>query len=600
MQKVAFTVLLFVAACGESSSSPPATNGAGGSAGSGGSTAAGSGGTTQAAGSGGATAAGSGGSTTAGAGGTTQAAGGQGGAAGNGGSAGSGGAPGSGGTTVVGVPAGAPVVFYTDLASAPPGAFVTLWGRGFGAAQGTSTVTITGAPVAAVVSWSDTMIETRLPNTTAAGNLVVTTSAGASPPLALGSHAGTIYYVASGGNDTWSGTLDAPAAADGPFKTITKGRSALKAGDVLYIRTGTFTAEDNYKAVLSLRDVPTGTSVKPVAIVAYPGEKVVFGDNTMQRSFSLYRGDAGPNLDYLTIAKLDLRPSCDGVEVIQADHGRLVGNEVHGAKDACMNGIVEAQGSSDWKILGNYIHDNGNTKLEHGVYLGGYGTQRNWEIAYNRIGAQKGGRAIQLYGHTAGDRIENVSIHDNDISGVDRDGIVLGATDADVLNLANITIYNNLFHQAGRCVGHGVRIGNNTATGVRIVHNTFYDNGSGSVACDQSTGQVGGQVLVEAAVAVEIKNNILVSKGTEKYVDLAATPATFDGGYNLFFGNGAPPSWDGHAKSGDPLFAATAAGDFHVAKTSPAIAAGIAAGVSVDHDGVARPATPALGAYEAN
>jgi hypothetical protein len=578
MRTVALSFALALVACGQSSTSSE-TNGTGGAAGGGGS-----------AGSGGGSA-GSGGSTSAG---------GQGGSAGNGGSAGSGGAAGSGGTTVVGMPAGAPVVFYTDLASAPPGAFVTLWGRGFGSAQGTSAVTLAGAPVAAVVNWSDTMIEARLPSAAAAGNLVVTTSAGASPPLALGVHAGKIYYVASGGNDTWSGTLDAPAGSDGPFKTITRGRAALKAGDVLYIRTGTFTAEDNYKAVLSLRDVPTGTSDKPVAIAAYPGEKVVFGDNSMQRSFSLYRGDNGPNLDYLTIAKLDLRPSCDGIEVISADHGRLVGNEIHGAKDACMNGVVEAQGSSDWKILGNYLHDNGNTKLEHGVYLGGYGTQRGWEIAHNRIGAQKGGRAIQLYGHTAGDRIDGVSIHDNDIYAVDRDGIVLGATDADVLNIANITIYNNLFHQAGRCTGHGVRVGNATATAIRVVQNTFYDNGSGSVACDQSTGQVGGQVLVEAAVAVEINNNIFVSNGAEKYVNMTATPATFDGGYNLFFGNGAPPAWDGHARTGDPLFVGAATGDFHLAKGSPAIAAGTAAGVSVDRDGMARPAAPTLGAYEGN
>jgi len=62
------------------------------------------------------------------------------------------------------------------------------------------------------------------------------------------------------------------------------------------------------------------------------------------------------------------------------------------------------------------------TKLEHGIYLGGYGTNSDFEIAWNRISGQTGGRAIQLYGHEASDYIQHISIHDNEISEVDRDG----------------------------------------------------------------------------------------------------------------------------------------------------------------------------------
>jgi hypothetical protein len=499
--------------------------------------------------------------------------------------------------TMAGVPKGAPVVFFTDLASAPPGAFVTLWGRGFGATQGASKVMI-GDAAASVVSWSDTMLEIRLPATSGAGALVVTTGAGASPGLSFGSHAGKIYFVAPNGDDTWTGTKDAPAGGDGPWKTLAKAKAALKAGDVLYLRAATYTAMDQYSAVLSLRDVPTGTADKPLAIVAYPGEKVVFGDGTLLRGFSLYRGDNGPDLDYLTIAKLEFRPSCDAVELIQANNGRFVGNEVHGASDACMNGVVEAQGSSGWKILGNHLHDNGNTKLEHGVYLGGYGTQSDWEIAWNTIGPQKGGRAIQLYGHTMNNVIQRVSIHDNEIVDVDRDGIVLGATDGDVLHLTDIRITNNVFHRAGRCVGYGVRVGNDTATGVAILNNTFYDNGSGKVACDQSAGQAGGQVLIEAAVSVDLRDDLLVSVGAETYVSLTMPTGSFTDTNDLFFGAGAAPAWATAAVAGDPLFVDAAGGDFHLGAGSPASGAGVAAGVTADRDGVARPAKPAIGAYE--
>ena len=41
---------------------------------------------------------------------------------------------------------------------------------------------------------------------------------------------GTVFYVATNGNDAWSGRLPAPndAKTDGPFATITKARDAIR------------------------------------------------------------------------------------------------------------------------------------------------------------------------------------------------------------------------------------------------------------------------------------------------------------------------------------------------------------------------------------
>lgn len=501
---------------------------------------------------------------------------------------------------MVGAPPGAPVIFYTDLASAPANAYVTLWGRNFGAAQGASTVTLAGAPVAQVVTWTDQEIELRLGASPSAGELVVTTSAGVSPGMPLGVHAGKLWFVSPSGDDTWSGAVEDPSGTDGPFKTLAKAKTALAPGDVLYVRAGQYVGEDQFSAVLSLYDLPPPSADHPTAIVGYPGEKAILGDGSLSRSFSLYTGDAGPKLDYLTIAKLDLRPSCDAVEVINGDHGRFVGNVVSGAHDACSNGVVEAQGTSGWKILGNHLHDNGNTKLEHGVYLGGYGSQSDWEIAFNRIENQSGGRAIQLFGHQPMDHISGVSIHDNEISEIDRDGVVLGATDADVLHLSDIRIVNNLFRRAGRCVGSGVRVGNDTATGISIQHNTFVDDGAGNVACDQSPGQPQGQLLVEAGVMVDVTNNVFYAMAGEGYVDEQTAAGVLSGSHNLFFGAGAPPAWDSAPQAGDPVFASLAQNDFHLTMGSPAIDHGASTSVAADHDGVARPvgAAPDIGAYE--
>jgi hypothetical protein len=105
-------------------------------------------------------------------------------------------------------------------------------------------------------------------------------------------------------------------------------------------------------------------------------------------------------------------------------------------------------------------------------------------------------------------------------------------------------------------------------------------------------------VLVEAGAGLVLENNIFFALAGESAVDLDVTPAAFTGANNLYVG-AAAPSWDAQAVTLDPGFASAAAGDFHVGPTSPAGSKGVAAGISVDHDGVARPlSAPALGAYE--
>ncbi|WP_217592889.1 right-handed parallel beta-helix repeat-containing protein [Cohnella sp. GbtcB17] len=56
--------------------------------------------------------------------------------------------------------------------------------------------------------------------------------------------ASSAYFVATNGNDAWSGTLAAPnsAGTDGPFKTLAKARDAMRTGAVktTYVRGGTY------------------------------------------------------------------------------------------------------------------------------------------------------------------------------------------------------------------------------------------------------------------------------------------------------------------------------------------------------------------------
>jgi len=96
----------------------------------------------------------------------------------------------------------APRVFFTDLASGPKsggqnnaGAFVTIYGRNFGATRGTSSVTIGGGPAGSYPAWTDTKITIQLGSAAVTGDIIVTTPAGPSNGLPFTIRSGGIYFV---------------------------------------------------------------------------------------------------------------------------------------------------------------------------------------------------------------------------------------------------------------------------------------------------------------------------------------------------------------------------------------------------------------------
>jgi len=90
------------------------------------------------------------------------------------------------------------------------------------------------------------------------------------------------FYVATDGNDGWSGTLPAPnpAGTDGPFATLSRARDAIRgtksegqpgAPLVVMVRGGTYYLDETL--VFGPQD--SGTEDCPVTYMAYPGEEPV-------------------------------------------------------------------------------------------------------------------------------------------------------------------------------------------------------------------------------------------------------------------------------------------------------------------------------------
>jgi len=90
---------------------------------------------------------------------------------------------------------------------------------------------------------------------------------------------GADFYVATNGNDKWSGSLASPnpANTDGPFATLERARDALRrakaegklvAGGAVWIRGGAYSRERSFE----LTATESGTPQAPVVYRAYSNE----------------------------------------------------------------------------------------------------------------------------------------------------------------------------------------------------------------------------------------------------------------------------------------------------------------------------------------
>ena len=504
-----------------------------------------------------------------------------------------------------------PVLFFTDITSGPQsggqdnlGAFITIYGEGFGEARGTSLVTIGGVEVANYVTWGqdngiarnlDMIIVQPGPNV-ASGDIVVTVNGEPSNPLLFSVRSGSIYFVISdapNADDTNPGTYAEP------FKTIYRPRQVMLAGDIVYIKGGTFSEIDpgnpGWDAILILDEetAATGIANQPIAYIGYPGESPVFANPSARRGILLQT--SGQPRDYYVFANLSFTQASSPLPVTGIGH-RVVGNYLYeGAFDD--SGTIGVNGnSSQINILGNLLRNNGtpDVKFHHGVYIGGFGINQDIEIGWNQIQDQNGGRAIQLFGHVDGDFMDNIRIHDNLISGSELNNIVLGGTDASTEVLGTVYVYNNIIMGAG---DPGLRVDDSQGT-VIIQNNVLYNNGTPGLDGN-------AQIYIQRAGTglITLQNNILYAESGQTYF-LFGTDAESSvfkaANNNLVYNADACPAWDTSCINADPLFVDFAVADFRLQASSPAIDAGVNTGITQDYTGVSRPqgGTYDIGVYE--
>ena len=508
-------------------------------------------------------------------------------------------------------------LFFSDLESGPnaggqdgKGAFVTIWGKGFGATRGTSTVTVGGGAADNYPVWSSTKIGFQLGARAAVGGIVVHVSGkGDSNALPFTVRGGNIYFVTSSGDDAHAGTFTSP------WKTIAHAKDMVAAGDIAYLgtsagdtlsQTGTY----RYSASLSIDyndGTNAGTAGMPKALVAYPGASVTIGQASGVERGLLVPAISG-TFDYWVIAGLSLRGQTEALDFEgTADGWRVVGNDFSCPNGTGLSGcIVGGDGTTphDLKLYGNVVHDAAAsvttaTKYYHGIYLASSGL----ELAWNEVRDGKTCRAIQFH-DSAGPNLYGISVHDNLIHGTVCDGINFATVDP---SQGTVEAYNNVIYDVG--IGPdpsdgssnyaGIYVANITNQGspgsgnVHVYNNTLYNCGS------RGTSAAGAIARAAGSVGLVMDDNLVVTLAGESY--FSGDTSAITGSNNLFFGGGGsvPVTLVGTV-AGDPLPVAASMHDFHLQAGSPAIDHGIATPALTDYDGDPRPQRAAfdIGAYE--
>jgi hypothetical protein len=531
----------------------------------------------------------------------------------------------------------APRIFFSDLESGPntggqnsKGVWVTIWGKGFGASQGSSTVTVGGGAVDNYPLWSDGKITFQLGSAAATGNIVVNVAGiGASNGLPFTVRAGNIFFVATTGNDANTGSFASP------WKTIVYAKNTIAAGDTAYLETGVSqTSQDNFTAYLSMDNngsSNSGTAAAPKALIAYPGATATVGV-----AGGLHYGIRTPNIgtseDYWVISQLSIIGGTQAMD-LSGTGWRIIGNDMQCPGGDDQVGCFEMSGGNKIKFYGNNVHNAGikptSSKYYHAVY---FSTDSNHiDVGWNHIHDNFTCRALQFHssplcspscgtGDTTGFDQFDLHVHDNLIHGDNCNGINFATVDP---SKGPVEAYNNVIYDVGlmdplqlggsfSCIYVAGITNNGTAgTGnVEVFNNTVSNcasNNSSNASGSRGAFGVGGG---PSTLKMNLRNNIAYQNSGEVYLDGSLGQITGD--TNLWFGLSSAPGQTTHNLTSDPQFVNRSGGDFHLNSGSPAKDAGLTVvpnnsfapnpgpSQSVDKDGVLRPQGTAfdIGAYE--
>jgi hypothetical protein len=327
---------------------------------------------------------------------------------------------------------------FTDLSSAPLAAKVTIYGSGLGT---TGDVTLGGVKQN-VDEHKDNYIVFTVSG--AGGDLFVGTRSIGKLPV----HAGRIL--------------------ESTPKNLKSVWASARPGDVVYMRAGTYrsiSGEGDWAMDSTLETFKQGTALQPIALVGYPGERVILEQYAPDAHAPIALGDGQRRrAAYLTFANFEIvatdvcvggggdsSDSRGGPDESGAFGMRLVNLQCQltRATGNTMTGMISLQGDG-WKILGNTFVDPINREIinnNHAIYI--QGGADDVEVAYNRLVNLHMGHVIQVHQDGKPKLYERVSIHDNLLE-AQHPGDMRGINVANVDDSSTFTIERNTLRNLGQ------------------------------------------------------------------------------------------------------------------------------------------------------
>lgn len=425
--------------------------------------------------------------------------------------------------------------------------------------------------------------------------------------FATSATAGT-YYVSLSGHDGDPGTVERP------WRTLAKAAVAATAGDTVYLRAGTYHER--------LVPAHSGADGAWITFAAYPGEAPAIDGTGVSlpagwggllevsgRSFIEIRGvrvqHAGPDRNHAGIlvegaSHVTIREcstydtASSGIGVWSSDHITVAGNTVELACNDGEQECITIAGTDVFDVRYNHVKNGGPGSM------GGEGIDvkdgsSNGTVHHNHVEAMN---RLGIYVDAWDKHTWNVDVYANRVHGCADDGIVLASEAGGFLEA--VRVYNNVVYD-NRYVGleianWGDPVPSRPIDGVVIMNNTLHGNGWGGW---------GGCILADDpdATGVVIRNNVCSLNASFQIAVSPGVPMPVVD-HNLiwsFLGDEPGEIRGSAAVQADPSFVNSAAGDFHLTASSPAVDRGSpAAAPALDYDGGSRPvgAAPDLGAFE--
>ena len=367
--------------------------------------------------------------------------------------------------------------------------------------------------------------------------------------------AAAVYYVSPTGSDSGPGTQGQP------FRTISRGASALMPGDTLRVRPGTYVEhlENN---------IPSGLDwSRPVTIMADdPSNRPVI----IAPTSGAYRVLSFSGQSYIIISDLVLDGNSDGANgrgvldntVKITDHSHHIRMQNCEVKNALDNGLVISTADFN-EVIGCEVHHNGVLYgAGHGIYITGSDNVVDHTASHDNAEYGVHSYDESTPSHCNRNTIKFSKLYNNGRAGA-RNGGGFGLFSGDGHTAFNNLVYGNI---RGIVIDYG-------ASNAQVYNNTVYGNTyNGYEALYNGAG---------SSRAV-IRNNIVYANTVNGIANVGG--ATAD-----------------HNITVNPSFVNAAAGDFHLKSGSPAIDAGMTLPqVSTDMDNTPRPqgASGDPGAYE--